>query len=125
MAALDIATLHSLFDYAGNLGLEVLVEVHNEEEMRIALDMGASIIGINNRNLKTFEVSLDVTENLAAMIKNKKTVLISESGIKNESDCERAAKAGAHGVLVGETLMRSEDSGKILSSLQVSRSGVL
>ncbi|WP_175991354.1 indole-3-glycerol phosphate synthase TrpC [Bacillus sp. Marseille-Q1617] len=125
VAALDKATLHSLFDYAGNLGLEVLVEVHNEEEMRIALDMGASIIGINNRNLKTFEVSLDVTENLAAMIKNKKTVLISESGIKNKSDCERAAKAGAHGVLVGETLMRSEDSGKTLSSLQVSRSGVL
>ncbi|MGR3764658.1 indole-3-glycerol phosphate synthase TrpC [Rossellomorea sp. NS-SX7] len=125
VAALDTSALKSLFDYAESLGLEVLVEVHNEEEMRIALEMGASIIGINNRNLKTFEVSLDVTEKLAAMIKDHKIVLISESGIKNESDCERAAKAGAHGVLVGETLMRSEESGKTISTLQVLRGGVI
>jgi indole-3-glycerol phosphate synthase len=124
VAALDEQTLHSLADYAESQGLEVLVEVHNEDEMKVALDMGARIIGINNRNLKTFDVSLDVTEELGALVNNKEIVLISESGIKQDADCIRVAKAGAHGVLVGETLMRSEDSGKTLASLQVLRGGV-
>jgi indole-3-glycerol phosphate synthase len=124
VAALDEQTLHSLADYAESQGLEVLVEVHNEDEMKVALGMGARIIGINNRNLKTFDVSLDVTEELGALVNNKEIVLISESGIKQNADCIRVAKAGAHGVLVGETLMRSEDSGKTLASLQVLRGGV-
>jgi indole-3-glycerol phosphate synthase len=124
VAALDEQTLHSLAEYAESLGLEVLVEVHNEDEMKVALAMGARIIGINNRNLKTFDVSLEVTEELGTLVNNKEIVLISESGIKQDADCIRVAKAGAHGVLVGETLMRSEDSGKTLASLQVLRGGV-
>jgi indole-3-glycerol phosphate synthase len=124
VAALDEQTLHSLAEYAESLGLEVLVEVHNEDEMKVALAMSARIIGINNRNLKTFDVSLEVTEELGTLVNNKEIVLISESGIKQDADCIRVAKAGAHGVLVGETLMRSEDSGKTLASLQVLRGGV-
>jgi indole-3-glycerol phosphate synthase len=124
VAALDEHTLYSLFDYAESKGLEVLVEVHNEKEMKIALEMGARIIGINNRNLKTFEVSLEVTERLGRLVKNKEIVLISESGIKHDADCKRAAKAGAHGVLVGETLMKSKDSVRTLASLQVLRGEV-
>jgi indole-3-glycerol phosphate synthase len=121
VAALDESTLHSLFDYAESKGLEVLVEVHNEEEMKAAVEMGAHIIGINNRNLKTFEVSLEVTERLGTIVNNKDIILISESGIKHEADCEKAAKAGVHGVLVGETLMRSNDCASTLASLQVLR----
>jgi indole-3-glycerol phosphate synthase len=121
VAALDEHTLYTLFDYAESQRLEVLVEVHSEAEMNVALDMGARIIGINNRNLKTFEVSLEVTERLAALVKSKEIVLISESGIKHDADCKRAAKAGAHGVLVGETLMKSKDSVKTLASLKVLR----
>jgi indole-3-glycerol phosphate synthase len=124
VAALDEQRLHSLAEYAESLGLEVLIEVHNEDEMKVALAMGARIIGINNRNLKTFDVSLEVTEELGTLVNNKEIVLISESGIKQDADCIRVAKAGAHGVLVGETLMRSEDSGKTLASLQVLRGGV-
>ncbi len=121
VAALELPLLSSLFHYAESQGLEVLVEVHDEEEMKTALDLGAKIIGINNRNLKTFEVSLDVTERLAGMIHNEEVVLISESGIRHDEDCIRAAKAGAHGVLVGETLMRSDDTGRVLASLQVKK----
>jgi indole-3-glycerol phosphate synthase len=121
VAALERPLLRSLFQYAESQGLEVLVEVHDEDEMKAALDLGATIIGINNRNLKTFEVSLNVTERLSGMIHNEEVVLISESGIRHEEDCIRAAKAGAHGVLVGETLMRSDDTGRVLSSLQVKK----
>ena len=89
--------------------LEVLMEVHNEEELEIALKTGAKLIGVNNRNLKTFEVDLSVTERLAPIVKKAGAYLISESGIKTIDDVKRVMKAGANAILVGETLMRAED----------------
>ncbi|WGG43816.1 indole-3-glycerol phosphate synthase TrpC [Rossellomorea sp. DA94] len=121
LAALDFTRLKELYSYASNLGLEVLVEVHKEEEMMDALELGATIIGVNNRNLKTFEVDLLITETLASMVKGRDVVLISESGIRNESDSRRVKDAGAQGILVGETLMRSTDPAVILSALKVEK----
>ncbi|WP_201716239.1 indole-3-glycerol phosphate synthase TrpC [Rossellomorea arthrocnemi] len=119
VAALPFNRLKELYLYAERVGLEILVEVHNEEEMKVALNMGATIIGINNRNLKTFEVDLKITETLGSMVNGYDVVLISESGIRDKNDCQRAVHAGASGVLVGETLMKSDDPQTVLSSLQV------
>lgn len=124
VAALDVNRLQELYSYAAKLGLEVLVEVHNEEEMNVAMELGATIIGVNNRNLKTFEVNLLITETLGSMVNGTDIVFISESGIRNEEDCHRVVNAGADGVLVGETLMRSDDPATKLASLQV-RKGVV
>ena len=121
VAALDFTRMKELYSYATNLGLEVLVEVHNEEEMVEALELGATIIGVNNRNLKTFEVDLLITESLASMVKGREVVLISESGIRDESDSRRVKDAGAQGILVGETLMRSKDPAATLKALQVEK----
>ncbi|WP_179884749.1 indole-3-glycerol phosphate synthase TrpC [Bacillus sp. AFS015802] len=119
VAALPFNRLKELYHYAAKRGLEVLVEVHDEEEMKQALDLGAFIIGVNNRNLKTFEVDLLITESLAGMVKGMDVVLISESGIRDENDCRKVRDAGAQGVLVGETLMRSDEPAAALSALQV------
>lgn len=109
VAALSDEQFKILYDYARVVDLEVLVEVHNAEEMKRALAMKPDIIGINNRNLKTFEVDIKATEELAAMVTNPDTILISESGMKTRKDAERAANAGADAILVGETLMQSAD----------------
>ncbi|NMH70315.1 indole-3-glycerol phosphate synthase TrpC (plasmid) [Cytobacillus spongiae] len=121
VAALENERLRELYSYAATCDLEVLVEVHHAEEMKAAIELGANMIGVNNRNLKTFEVDLHATEELGTMIKGKDVVFISESGIRNEDDCTRAVNAGANGVLVGETLMRSHDPAAKLKSLQVSK----
>ncbi|MEH7254163.1 indole-3-glycerol phosphate synthase TrpC [Neobacillus niacini] len=112
VAALDDHTLTELYQYASDLGLEVLVEVHNQVELDIALNLGAQLIGVNNRDLKTFNVSLDVTESLAKSIKDAGAFLISESGIHHKEDVERVRNAGANGILVGEALMTSPDLAK-------------
>jgi indole-3-glycerol phosphate synthase len=109
VAALDENTLTELYQYAMDLDLEVLVEVHNQEELEKALNLGAQLIGVNNRDLKTFNVSLDVTESLAKSIKDAGAFLISESGIHHKEDVERVRSAGANGILVGEALMKSPD----------------
>ncbi|WP_404451048.1 indole-3-glycerol phosphate synthase TrpC [Virgibacillus necropolis] len=119
VAALSESKLHELYHYAKQENLEVLCEVHDEAEMEVAIKLGANIIGINNRNLKTFEVDLSVTERLASMVNDPSTILISESGIRSRDDVERAAQAGAKGILVGETLMRSEDLAATFFDLQV------
>jgi len=106
-AALDDQRLVELFQYAKGLGLEVLVEVHNQTELESALKTGAKLIGVNNRDLKTFHVSLEVTENLASEVKNSGAYLISESGIHHQEDVARVRNAGANGILVGEALMKS------------------
>ena len=112
VAALDETTLAQLYQYARSLDLEVLVEVHNQEELEKALNLGAQLIGVNNRDLKTFNVSLDVTESLAMSIKDSGAFLISESGIHHKEDVERVRNAGANGILVGEALMKSPDLAK-------------
>jgi indole-3-glycerol phosphate synthase len=108
-AALDENELIELYQYAKSNDLEVLVEVHNHEELEKALKTGAKLIGVNNRDLKTFHVSLDVTEKLAPIVKSSGAFLISESGIHVQDDVNRVRKAGANGILVGEALMKSPD----------------
>lgn len=91
---------------AANLGLDALVEVHDKEEMERVLNMGTSrLIGVNNRNLRTFEVSLKTTEELSSLVPSGIT-LISESGISTPGDISYLSGCGAQGVLVGETFMR-------------------
>ncbi|WP_018933438.1 indole-3-glycerol phosphate synthase TrpC [Gracilibacillus lacisalsi] len=118
-AALSEQRLAELYQYASEKGLEILFEVHNEAELAVAQRIGAQIIGINNRDLKTFEVDLATTERLAEKIDTTKTLLISESGMKEKSDVERVQKVGARGILVGETMMRSVDLKETFDSLRV------
>jgi indole-3-glycerol phosphate synthase len=108
VAALDDDTLHALYEEAKSFQLDVLVEVHNLQEMDRALELGADLIGINNRNLKTFEIDLAVTEALADEVGDD-VLLVSESGIKTPADARRALEAGANAVLIGESLMRAHD----------------
>ncbi|MFD1038247.1 indole-3-glycerol phosphate synthase TrpC [Virgibacillus byunsanensis] len=119
VAALPDASLKRLYEYAKSLNLEVLCEVHNEDEMIRAVELGAEIIGINNRNLKTFEVDIQTTEKLVSMINNPKTIVISESGIKSRDDVIRVAHAGAQSILVGETLMRSTNLDATFRELKI------
>jgi indole-3-glycerol phosphate synthase len=82
--------------------------VHDEEELDRALDLGATLIGINNRNLTTFEVDLATTERLSEEVPEG-VILVCESGIKTRGDCQRAFDSGCNAILVGETLMRAQD----------------
>jgi len=120
VAALDDEMLNELFDYAVGLELEVLVEVHDVEELQSALSIGAKLIGVNNRDLKTFEVDLKRTEEIAAHFPfHEQRVLISESGIATSRDASFVAQKGASAILVGETLMRSENIDETLQSFHV------
>ncbi|MEH7275412.1 indole-3-glycerol phosphate synthase TrpC [Neobacillus vireti] len=125
VAALDDNTLTQLYQYARSMDLEVLVEVHNQEELEKALNLGALLIGVNNRDLKTFNVSLDVTESLAITIKDAGAFLISESGIHHKEDVERVRNAGANGILVGEALMKSPDLAQSFRDFRLPLNGML
>lgn len=120
VAALDQETLQRLFTYATSKGLEVLVEVHDVEELQRALAIDAKIIGVNNRDLRTFEVDLARTEEVAAQFPfHEERVFISESGLVGREDALRVSAAGAKAVLVGETLMRSNSVEEAIGALQV------
>lgn len=119
VAALTKEQLQRLYDYAYAAELEALVEVHDVEELEIALSIGANIIGVNNRNLKTFEVDLQTTKTIADALDAKDVAFISESGIFTADDAQRVANYGARAVLVGESLMRSDDVQAALRALQV------
>lgn len=108
VAALDQEQLVHLLQTAHTYQLEVLMEVHDHDELERALDTEARIIGINNRNLKTFTVDLQTTEDLAQEIPDH-ILLVSESGIKTTDDARFAYFAGANAVLIGEALMRADD----------------
>jgi indole-3-glycerol phosphate synthase len=108
VAALDDPLLKHLYDTAKDLLLDVLVEVHDLTEMERAIDLGADLIGINNRNLKTFTIDLATTEALVGEVPDD-VLLVSESGIKTLADAQRVLDAGANAVLIGESLMRSAD----------------
>ncbi|AJD91197.1 indole-3-glycerol-phosphate synthase [Jeotgalibacillus malaysiensis] len=123
VAALTDQQLKELNDHAKKLNLSVLTEVHNEEELKRAFSAGAEILGVNNRNLKTFEVDLKVSEELGRIIQAKGLPFVSESGIFTAEDARFAAKTGASAVLVGESLMKSKDIGTLLRSLQVPLTG--
>lgn len=108
VAALDDDQLKRLYEEAKGIMLDVLVEVHDLREMDRALEIGADLIGVNNRNLKTFEVDLETTADLADEVPDD-VLLVSESGIKSPGDALRVLEAGANAVLIGETLMRADD----------------
>lgn len=107
-AMLDKNTIKEYRKIAEDLGLQVLAESHNEEELEKVLEAGCTITGINNRNLKTFEVSLETTQRLSRLIPSDRTI-VAESGIKNSEDVKFLKSCGAKAFLIGETLMRSGD----------------
>jgi indole-3-glycerol phosphate synthase len=115
-ALLDTSMLRQMREVAERYGMEALVEVHNESELQRALDAGATIIGVNNRDLRSFEVSLDVSLNLARMMP-KSILTVAESGIRMKDDIRRLSDAGYRGFLVGEHLMRSASPGAALKEL--------
>lgn len=108
MAAVDDVLAHELFRSATALGMDALVEVHDEAELDRALELNAQLIGVNNRSLATFETDLGVTERLAARLPPG-PLLVSESGIFTHADVQRLSATGAKAILVGESLMRQQD----------------
>jgi len=104
----QLAKFHAL---ALEAGLAVLVEVHDEEELERALKISPKLIGVNNRNLKTFKVDLATTERLASRLTHHGSLLVAESGIHTRADVERVQKCGAGAILVGESLVKQGDIG--------------
>jgi indole-3-glycerol phosphate synthase len=117
VAALAPRELRALREHAQGLGLAALVEVHDERELEAALAAGADLIGINNRDLRSFEVDLGVSERLAGKLPEG-CIGVAESGIFTSQDWERLEAAGAHAYLVGESLMREPDVGAALRRLR-------
>jgi indole-3-glycerol phosphate synthase len=120
VAALESDELSALNEGAGKLGLDVLVEVHDREELQTALKMGAELIGINNRDLRDFSVDVERTARLMGEVPAGVTV-VSESGIAGPEQLRKLQDAGVDGVLVGELLMRSADPEAALRTLRGDR----
>lgn len=116
-ALLETEQIREFLEEARSVGLSCLTEVHNEEELGRALDAGCPIIGINNRNLKTFEVDLGTTARLARKIPSG-LIRVAESGMKEGKDLRFVREQGADAVLIGETLMKSGDIAATLSALR-------
>ena len=117
LAMIDDDTAKDLIEEATRLGMDALVETHDEAELARAVALGAPLIGINNRDLRTFETTLDTFDKLAGQAPNHAT-LIAESGIFTKADIERLAKDGAQGYLIGESLMRQDDIVAAVKSLR-------
>ena len=113
---LDEATLTRLYRYSQSLGMEPLVEVNNTDEMSIAVKLGSKVIGVNNRNLTSFEVDLDTTSRLLDQVP-KGTIVCALSGISGPQDVVPYQKNGVGAVLVGEALMRAKDTAKFIREL--------
>jgi indole-3-glycerol phosphate synthase len=115
VAALSDEELTLFFDVAGRCGLDALVEVHDQEEAQRALDLGAALIGVNQRDLRSFEVSAD---RAAMVIKSlpSEIITVCESGLSSQADVQRAATTGFDAVLVGETFVRSSDPVSLVHS---------
>ena len=116
VSALSDAQMQELNHCALELGMDVLVEVHDEAEFERAMDLPPNILGINNRNLHTFELSLDTTFNLLPKVP-KGTLLVTESGILGQEDVKAMRDKNVHSFLVGETFMRADDPGAHLKKL--------
>jgi indole-3-glycerol phosphate synthase len=116
VAALRPVELKVLHDHALRLGLDVLVEVHDARELAVAVDAGARIIGINNRNLRTLDVDVHASEELIPQIPAG-IVAVSESGLKTADDLIRLKKLGYGAFLIGERFMAAEDPGAELRGL--------
>lgn len=118
VAALEQGMLEALIAQAGELQLDALVEVHDEREMGLASDAGATLIGINNRDLHTFDVDLTVSERLAELAQPG-AALVGESGIVTGADAGRMAEAGMHAILVGEALVLAENRARAIQDLKL------
>jgi len=116
VAILEPDNLRSLIELSMRLRLQCLVEVHDEGELAVALDAGAEVVGINNRDLRTFETDLAVTERLAPKVPSGK-IIVSESGISKRGHVERVSSVGVNAVLVGEALVTADDPGQKLREL--------
>ena len=116
VAALDDEALQLLYDLAQELKMDVLMEVHDEQEMQRALKTGACLIGINNRNLRTFETSLNTTLSMLSMV-NENHILVTESGIHCKEDVQLMLDNKVNAFLVGEAFMRADDPGEKLAEL--------
>jgi len=121
-ALLDTETLRKFIEIADELGLSALVEAHNEAEIESALAAGATVIGVNNRDLKTFEVDISLCTRLRELVPPE-VIFVAESGIKTPEDIEVLCDAGVDAVLVGETLMRSADKKTMLDALRGNTEG--
>ncbi|MDD6395760.1 MAG: indole-3-glycerol phosphate synthase TrpC [Firmicutes bacterium] len=116
-ALLDTDTLTEYLNIAHSLGLSAIVEAHTEQEVQSAVKSGARIIGVNNRNLKTFDVDITTSARLRKLVPES-TIFISESGIKTAADIAVLRKNKTNAVLIGETFMRSSDKKKMLAELR-------
>jgi indole-3-glycerol phosphate synthase len=116
LSALDDAEFRLLHKRSRELGLDALCEVHDENELKRALDLGAEIVGVNNRDLRTFEVDLRTSERLAPKIPAS-VLRVAESGIQRGDDIRRLRAFGYDAFLVGESLMRANDSGAELAKM--------
>jgi len=114
---LDRDTLSEYIAVTHSLGLSALVEVHCEEEIAMALSAGARIIGVNNRNLKTFEVDITLSERLRELVPSD-ILFVSESGISSPDDIVKLRDIGANAALIGESIMRSSDKKAELGRLR-------
>ena len=119
-ALLDTQTLEEYLRIADALGLTALVEAHDETELRSALKAGARVIGVNNRNLKTFEVDIENSKRLRQLAPES-VIFVSESGIKTPEDIDALRKNGTDAVLIGEALMRSSRKAEALARLRGKR----
>lgn len=122
MAALSDAQAVELEDAAMSYGMDVLVEIHNREELDRALNLKSPLLGINNRNLKTLEVDIATTEELSEHVPSDK-IMICESGLSSRADLDRMAKVDAHCFLIGESLMRQDDVAAATHALLFADSG--
>ena len=109
VSALSKSMYKEMFDLASELNLDVLTEVHDQSELDFALSQGSKLIGINNRNLKTFDVDINTSINLSNTINETDIVLVSESGIQNRNDIIKLNSVGIYTFLVGEHLVKSKD----------------
>lgn len=117
VAVLTPMELAALLEDASRAGVDALVEIHDAEEARLATDLGARIIGVNNRDLSTFEVDLRIAEELAPLLRGA-VATVAESGVFNRADASRMRKAGFDAVLVGEALIRSQDPAALISEMR-------
>lgn len=116
-ALLDTDTIRAYKTICDELGLSALVEAHDEQEVESAIRAGARMIGVNNRDLKTFTVDINNSTRLRGLVP-KDILFVAESGIKTAEDIQILREAGVNGVLIGETLMRSDDKAGMLNSLK-------
>lgn len=116
VSVLEKTQISDLLDITSSLDMSAIVEVHDKNELEVALDVGSKIIGINNRNLKTFEVNLSTTEKLSRLIPEE-CLVISESGIKTAEDINRLESLGINTFLIGESFMSYNDPGFKLKEL--------